>query len=491
MKLMNSAVACALAALLATGLPAVAKDLSPLDLARQLNEAFIQVADKASSSVVVIEVTEKIAAKDQNDPDSGSWWDVLPPGARRYFQDHNPHNHKPAHPRLEHGEGSGIVVSPDGYILTNNHVVENADKITVRLKDGSQFDADVKGVDPESDIAIIKINATALTPAKLGDSDASRVGEFVLAIGAPFELSYSVTVGHISAKGRTFEDLSTGYADQDFLQTDASINPGNSGGPLVNLYGEVIAINTMIEGMNTGIGFAIPINLAKRVMAHLLNEGKYTRSWIGIRIGDLAEDHDYQGLDGKLAPDTQQGVIVEEIQPEGPAARSDLRPGDVIIAIDGNPVKTSRELKDEIAAKTPGHQVILDVVRGPRHLSVKLTPETLPEEKELASNDQPSAGEIEAAPLGLTVQGLTKGLATQYGIDQTSGVIVTSVEQDSVAEDNGLKPGDVITEIDRKSISTPRQFRDALKTANLKRGMMVIVITDGASRFVVLRDTPQ
>lgn len=472
------------------GISAFAKDLSPLELARQLNEAFIEVADKASPSVVVIEITQKVANKDQNDPDSGSWWDVLPPGARRYFEDHTPHARKPARPHLEHGEGSGIVVSADGYILTNNHVVEDADQITVRLKDGSEFDAEVKGADPQSDIALIKIKTTGLIPAKLGDSDASRVGEFVLAIGAPFELTYSVTVGHISAKGRTFEELSSGYADQDFLQTDASINPGNSGGPLVNLYGEVIAINTMIEGMNTGIGFAIPINLAKRVMAHLMNEGKYNRSWIGVRIGDLAEDRDYQGLDGKLAPDVREGVIVEEIQPDGPAAHSSLRPGDVITAIDGQPVKTSRELKDDIAGKTAGRDVTLQIVRGPEHLTVTLAPQTLPDDTESAANSQPSASEVQAAPLGLTVQAMTKDLATQYGIDQTPGVVVTSVDQDSVADENGLKPGDVITEIDRKSISTPHQFREALKSANLKRGMMVIVITEGASRFVVLRETP-
>ena len=161
---------------------------------------------------------------------------------------------------------------------------------------------EVKGTDPESDIAVIKIKATGLTPAKLGDSDSTRVGEFVLAIGAPFALSYSVTFGHVSAKGRSFEGDTAGYADQDFIQTDASINPGNSGGPLVNLYGEVIAINTMIEGMNTGIGFAVPINLAKRVKDHLIAEGKFTRSWIGIRIEDLRDDPDYQSSRRQTGP---------------------------------------------------------------------------------------------------------------------------------------------------------------------------------------------
>ncbi len=259
------------AALLGCAGICAARDTSPLDLARQLNEAFIQVADQASKSVVVIKITGKSTENDGDD--SGSFLDSLPPEWRRYFEGRAGHGR--SRPQKVEGEGSGIVVTADGYILTNNHVVENADTIKVRFKDGREFDGEVKGTDPESDVAVVKIKASGLTPAKLGDSDATRVGEFVLAVGAPFTLSYSVTFGHVSAKGRSFEgEMGGAYADQDFIQTDASINPGNSGGPLVNLCGEVIAINTMIEGMNTGIGFAVPINLAKRVMAHLIRRGQ-------------------------------------------------------------------------------------------------------------------------------------------------------------------------------------------------------------------------
>ncbi len=479
-------------ALLFSGAPAGAKDPSPLDLARQLNEAFIEVADTVSPVVVVIEVTEKVSDKSAQDGDS--FWDLLPPDLRRRFENPggNPHTRKHYHPRKVEGEGSGIVVSPDGYILTNDHVVENAEKITVLFKDGKVYDGEVKGMDPESDIAVIKIKAAGLTAAKLGDSDATRVGEFVLAIGAPFTLSYSVTVGHVSAKGRSFEgEMGGAYADQDFIQTDASINPGNSGGPLVNLYGQVIAVNAMIEGPNTGIGFAIPINLAKRVMDHLINEGKYTRSWLGIRIGELKDDQDYLGLDRKLAPDTQDGVVVEEISPDGPASKSDLRPGDVITAVDGKNIRTARQLKDEIAAKKPGHAIVLDVVRGKEHLALKVTPEALPDEQELASNAHTGNGAIESSTLGLTVQALSKELADQYGVEATSGVIVTAVEQDSPADQHGIKVGDVITEINRQRISNPPQFRDALKAADSKSGMMVNLISNGASRFVVLKDTSQ
>jgi len=264
MKRIKPKTACLLAAaVMASGQPVLAKDSPALILARQLNEAFVEVADQVSPSVVVLYIRQKVNAKDAEE--GSSFWDLLPPEYRRHF-----HHQGGAQPEWLEGEGSGIIISPDGYILTNNHVVEDADEIEVRLKDGRKFTGEVKGVDPSTDIAVVKIKATGLTAAKLGDSDASRVGEFVLAIGAPFELNDTVTVGHVSAKGRVFEH----EADLDFIQTDAKILPGNSGGPLVNLYGEVIGINTMIEGLDSGIGFAVPINIAKRIKDHLINEGK-------------------------------------------------------------------------------------------------------------------------------------------------------------------------------------------------------------------------
>jgi serine protease Do len=461
------------AAVMATCPRAEAKHSPALDLARQLNDAFVEVADQVSPAVVVIDIRQKV--KDKQGEDGGSFWDILPPELRRHFQ-----NHGGAHSQWLAGEGSGLVISPDGYILTNNHVVEGADDIVVRLKDGRAFAGEIKGADPESDIAVVKIKATGLTPAKLGDSDATRVGEFVLAIGAPFELNDTVTVGHVSAKGRSFEQ----DADQDFIQTDAKILPGNSGGPLVNLYGEVIGINTMIEGLDTGIGFAVPINLAKRVKDHLINEGKFARSWLGIGIHELRYDSDYLSLDGKLAPDAREGVVVEAIFPGGPASKSDLRPGDVITAVDGKTVQTARQLRDEIADKKPGNAIMLVVVRGKEHLTIKATPGLTPTGDVLAVK---ASGE--PANFGLTVKGLTKELAEQYGVDLVAGVIVTAVDQDSLADIRGIKAGDVITEINRQRISTPRQFRDAVKSADPKRGLMVYLVSEGANRFVILKDS--
>jgi serine protease Do len=475
MKPIKPKAVCLLAAaVMASGPSAEARHSPALDLARQLNEAFVEVADEVSPAVVVIDIRQRV--KEKQGEDGGSFWDILPPELRKHFQ-----NHGGGHPQWLEGEGSGLLISPDGYILTNNHVVEGAEDIVVRLKDGRAFVGEVKGTDPESDIAVVKIDAKGLTPAKLGNSDATRVGEFVLAIGAPFELNDTVTVGHVSAKGRSFEQ----DADQDFIQTDAKILPGNSGGPLVNLYGEVIGINTMIEGLDTGIGFAVPINLAKRVKDHLISEGKFTRSWLGIQIHELRNDNEYLSLDGKLAPDVREGVVVEAILPGGPASNSDLRPGDVITGVDGKSVQTVRQLRDEIADKKPGSATTLVVVRGKEHLTIKATPGLTPAKDELAAKASPS----EPANLGLTVKGLTKELAEQYGVGYVSGVIVTAVDQDSLADERGIKTGDVITEINRQRISSLRQFREAVKSADPKRGLMVYLVSEGASRFVILKDS--
>jgi serine protease Do len=479
MKTIKPKTACLLAAaVLASGQPAQAKDSPALNIARQLNEAFVEVAQQVSPSVVVIYIRQKVNDKDADD--GGSFWDILPPEYRRHFQ-----HHGGEHQQWLEGEGSGIVITPDGYILTNNHVVDNADEIEVRLKDGRKFTGEVKGVDPETDIAVVKIKASGLTPAKLGDSDASRVGEFVLAIGAPFELNDTVTVGHVSAKGRVFEH----EADLDFIQTDAKILPGNSGGPLVNLYGEVIGINTMIEGLDSGIGFAVPINIAKRVKDHLITEGKYTRSWLGIGIDELKNDSDYLGLDGHLTPDVHDGVLVTDILPGGPASKSDLQPGDVITAVDGKTVQTVHQLRDEVSVKKAGRAAVLDVVRGKEHLTVKVAPGIMPSMNGMAARAQHSHDAVEPAGLGLTVQGLTKDLAQQYGLEVIPGVVVTAVAQDSPAAAQGIKPGDVITAINRQRVSTPRQFRDFVKSADPKRGLMVNLVSEGERRFVVLKDT--
>src|SRR5436190_4606669 len=249
-----------------------------LQLARQLNSAFVQVAERLSPTVVVINVVQAITSAEDEEEDGH--FDSMPPGFWRHFHEQF------KRPEQTLGQGSGVIIRGNGYILTNRHVVEDAESIDVRLKDGRSFKASVRGVDPQSDVAVIKIDAEGLPVAILADSAKTRVGEFAIAIGAPFSLDFSVTFGHVSAKGRS--NVVDGYEgatmDQDFIQTDALINPGNSGGPLVNIEGEVIGINTLIRGMHTGIGFAVPSNLAREIADQLIADGKFMRPWLGIAI---------------------------------------------------------------------------------------------------------------------------------------------------------------------------------------------------------------
>lgn len=370
-------------------LTARAETNSPaLALARQLNNAFIEVAEKVSPSVVVIKIAHKPGTLDADDSEN-PLWDLIPREFRKQLEEEREKRRKAAEEQDRHtdqppvfdGQGSGIVIREDGYILTNFHVVEDAEKIRVRLRDGRAFDATVQGLDAKSDMAVIKINATNLAAVKFGDSDAVRVGEFAVAIGAPFELDYSVTFGHVSAKGRTDVIRSLGVnsqgatMDQDFLQTDASINPGNSGGPLVNLYGEVIGINTLIRGLHTGIGFAVPSNLAREVADQLVTSGKFTRIWLGIGIRGLREDEDSRDL--SLGVD--DGVLVTELRADGPASKSDLLSSDIILRVDGRKVATATQLRNEIRTKKAGAAVKLDVFRMGKNLQIKVYPEVWPE----------------------------------------------------------------------------------------------------------------
>ncbi|HWN93657.1 MAG TPA: trypsin-like peptidase domain-containing protein [Methylomirabilota bacterium] len=368
--------------------PAAVTNSPALDLARQLNNAFIEVAEKVSPSVVVIRVAQRERAEALDDMDN-PFWDLVPEEFRKQFEEERERRRKEGGGRGGrrgektpefNGQGSGVIVRDDGYILTNFHVVEDSEKILVRLRDGRKFEATVTGRDEQSDLAVIKINATNLAAAKFADSAAVRVGEFAVAIGAPFELDYSVTFGHVSAKGRSRVVPSFGInsqgatMDQDFIQTDASINPGNSGGPLVNLYGEVIGINTLIRGLRTGIGFAVPANLAREVSAQLIANGKFPRSWLGVSIRSLRDDEEAREDVSEV-----DGVLVISLRPDGPAIKSDLKPGDVITAVDSKTVSTETQLRNEIRGKTPGHAVTLDVLRNKKPIKVKVHPELWPE----------------------------------------------------------------------------------------------------------------
>ncbi len=458
-----------------------------LELARQLNQAFVQVAADVSPAVVVITVTQKASASPRTDAggegdDEENPLDRLPPEFRRWF--HNPRRDQA--PEKTIGQGSGVIIRADGYILTNRHVVEDAEKIEVRLKDGRTFKAAIRGVDAPADVAVIKIDAKNLPVARLADSDKTRVGEFAIAIGAPFALDYSVTFGHVSAKDRSNISAEPGNSmtDQSFIQTDANINPGNSGGPLVNIDGEVIGINTLIRGLHTGIGFAIPSNMAREVADKLITDGKFSRSWLGIAIRSLREFPEYRDF----VPGVREGVVVTEIVPDGPAAKSDLHPADVITAVDGKPVVTSQQLKDEIRSKKVGQNLTLTIFRKGDLVKLQVKPGEWVEGGTADSHNGSLNEDGSTSGLGLSVETLSRELADKFDVGTTDGVIITAVDENGLAARNGIKPGDVITEINRKSIKNLRQYREAVKNLDTKKGVIINLVSDGAKKFEILKD---
>jgi len=419
--------------------------------ARRLSEGFVAVADRASPSVVQIYVT----ARDEKADLLARMFGAGQGGAG---QGDDP---------VAHGMGSGVVLSPDGAILTNNHVVEDALTINVRLRDGRTLPARLVGRDPATDLAVVKVDATGLTPAKFADSDAARVGEWVVAIGSPFGLGYTVTAGVLSAKGRGGLGMN---AIEDYLQTDASINPGNSGGPLCNLQGEVLGINTMIVGRGQGIGFAVPSNMAQQVAAQILKTGRVSRAWLGVGVQDVTPE-----LAAALKVAASQagaGALVNSVAEGGPAFRANVRPGDVIASVGGHAVHDGHDLVRETIALQVGQQASLEIVRGGSHYGAMATLSERPEQQGTAGPAQlpvqPRQG------LGLVVRDLAASQAAQLGLGSKSLPVVTQVIGGSSADRAGLKVGDVIVECNGAPDPTSAGVADAAKSGTLllrvKRG---------------------
>jgi Do/DeqQ family serine protease len=448
------------------------------DVVHQLNNAFAKVFETVAPSVVIIEVSKK------NDITESSPLDDL------FFQgapDENNQRRNPSGPRPIQSEGSGFIVRPDGYIFTNFHVVEGADKIDVKLKDGRNFPARVVGTDEKTDIAVIKIDAKDLPVVELGDSDAVRVGQFAFAIGAPFKLDYTFTYGVISGKGRS-KLLQTGaYSISDYLQTDASINPGNSGGPLCDIDGKVIGMNTLINGMNRGLGFAIPVNMAKEIGTELIAGHKIMRPWLGIRIETLGDDPTIRDLFNGA----DKGVVVRTIEADAPASKSDLRPFDVITHVDGTPIDSDSQLQHEVLKKKIGQSVQLSVWRKGQTIKVPIKTGELPSEIAQASNTlpiQPTPPTQESAgKFGLQVQELTKDVAERLHLPVQQGVVVTDVEDNSIAAAQDIQREDVITEVDGKPVTNVKSFREALNKADPKRGVLLYLDRKGSKTFAVLK----
>jgi serine protease Do len=466
---------------------AAASEPSPgLQLARQLNEAFAEVAERVSPAVVIIDVIQ-LAGTNSGPEEDEERFEAVPPELWRYYRE----RFGQRAPDPARGEGSGVIIRDDGYILTNGHVVDSAESIRVRLKDGRVFKASVRGVDPQSDVAVIKIDAKGLPVATLADSSKTMVGEFAIAIGAPFDLDYTVTIGHISAKGRSnvIRGREAQRLDQDYLQTDALINPGNSGGPLLNIDGEVIGINTMIRGLHTGIGFAIPSSLAREVSDKLIADGKFTRPWLGITIRALRDNPAARAA----IKGVDNGVVVEEIMPEGPAARSDLARSDIITAVDGRAVSNAEELRGEVRRKTIGKPVTLEVYRldakgncKPLQIQVTLSEWVQPPTVATIGFRNP-ATERDPSGLGVTVHILTLDVARLFGAEVARGVLVVGVEKGTPAARKGIQPGDIITAVDKKPIASPKEFREAIKSADVKKGVALDLMTGMKAHVEILK----
>lgn len=439
---------------------------------------FVSLAKKMKPLVVNISTTAVSEARGgaqdfgspfgEEDPFNDFW--------RRFFGGPGgPGGQGPRGPQRQRSSGSGFLIDSDGSILTNNHVVENAQKIIVKLSDDSEHEAKVIGRDPKTDIAVIKIEAKSSLPmATLGDSDKLEVGEWVVAIGNPFGLDSTVTSGIVSAKGR---HINQGPYD-NFIQTDASINPGNSGGPLINLRGEVVGINTAIftrSGGNIGIGFAIPVNLAKELLPQLRGKGKVTRGYLGVLIQKVTPE-----IADSLGMERGYGALVANVSKDGPAEKAGVKVGDVIVEFDGKEVKDSAELPIIVARTQVEKKVRMKVLRDKKEVMLNVAVGELKEEEVVAS--APEKGE-----LGMTVQRLTPQIAESLGLEKAEGVVVTQVEPGSAADEAGIRRGDVILEIDRKAVRSVDEYKKSVATIRKGRGILFLVRRGESTLFLALK----
>ena len=435
---------------------------------------FVALSKKLRPVVVNISSTQVSESRSQQGPQEfGSPFGEEDPFNdfwRRFFGGPIPRG-----PQRQRSLGSGFIIDGDGSILTNNHVVENAQKIVVKLADEQEYEAKVIGRDPKTDIAVIKIEAkTKLTPANFGDSDGLEVGEWVMAIGNPFGLDSTVTSGIVSAKGR---HIGQGPYD-NFIQTDASINPGNSGGPLINLRGEVIGINTAIfsrTGGNIGIGFAIPVNLVKELLPQLRGKGKVTRGYLGVLIQKVTPE-----LAESLGMEKSQGALVANVSKDGPADKSGVKVGDVIVEFDGKEIKDSGDLPIIVARTPVDKKVRMKVLRDKKDLTLNVAVGELKDEEVVAS--APEKGEM-----GLTVQRLTPQIAESLGLEKAEGIVVSAVEPGSAADEAGIRRGDVIVEIDRKAIRNLEEYKKSIATVRKGKGVLFLVRRGESTLFLALR----
>jgi serine protease Do len=451
--------------------------------ARNLSDAFAHVADQITPSMVSVSSLTKAKRVGTRNNKRGNMNDPFFDHFRDFFGDDfmdrfGGGQDSPNSPSQQ-GLGTGVIIDDKGHILTNNHVIGDADEVRVRLHDKRSFKAEIVGSDPRSDLAVIKIKADGLIPAKLGDSDKLKIGEWVVAAGNPFGLDNSITAGIVSAKGRS---LVGGAQYEDFIQTDAAINPGNSGGPLVNLEGEVVGINTAIfsrSGGYMGIGFAIPITMARKVMESLISKGKVVRGWLGIGIQNLTEDlarsFNYTGSDGAL---------VGHIENNGPAAKAGIQQGDIIVKLGNDKINDVNQLRNLVASLVPGTTISVELLRDSRTKIVDVKVGELPSS---VGSEAPQPNPSTESDLGISVENLSVDLARKLKSKHSEGVVVTGVRPDGIAAQNGLQTRDIIISVNSEKIRNVEEFLDAIKRADLNKGVRLVVESQGMEHYLFLR----
>jgi len=442
---------------------------------RQMGKAFASIAEKASPAVVGVRATKTLRASSRqwlNREPSSPFEDEL----FRYFfgPRSSPRDREEQEPK-QIAQGSGFIISSDGYILTNNHMVGEAETVTVQLVDGRKANAKIIGADPETDVAIVKIDESNLPCIELANSDALEVGEWVIAIGNPFGLSHTVTAGIVSAKGRS----QIGIANyEDLIQTDAAINLGNSGGPLLNLDGKAVGMNTAIigPGGNVGIGLAIPSNMARNIYMQLKETGKVIRGYLGVAIDDVQPNMaDFFGLD------EAKGVLISQVTEDSAAEKAGLKRGDVVVELDGQVVDSANTFRNRVAMHKPGTRVEIVILRDGKRRTITATLDARPDDTS-AAGEQPQV----RARLGMTVQTLTDELAQRLGYEGLAGVVVTEVTPGSEADNEGIERGALVREVDREPVKNVREFNDAIEKAQKRGRALLLIRVEDIDRYIVL-----
>ena len=460
-------------------LSVLAQDQDSIATLRQMGKAFASIAEKASPAVVSLK-SERTVTREYSIMPDWPFGDPFSDPFDFFFRRRSPRQRQQPRQYREPrtAQGSGFIISADGYILTNNHMVQGAEKVEIELTDGRKFTAKIIGADSDSDVAVVKIDAGNLPYLELADSDALEVGEWVLAIGNPLGLSHTVTAGIVSAKGRS----GFGLADfENFIQTDAAINFGNSGGPLINLDGKVVGINTAIAGStgNIGIGFAIPINMAKHAYEQLVKGGTVERGWLGVGIMDLTDETaPFFGLEKNT-----KGALISEVTEGSAAEKAGLKHNDVVLELNGKPVESRDAFRNKIAMLKPGSQIQLVVWRDGKRKAITVKLGKRPPTEEITGELSPET----INELGFTVEDLTSEIAERYGYEGQSGVVVREVESGSQAEEKGIAPGALIKEVNQQKVRNTKEFNEAIKKARKEGGALLLVKRGRYTIFVPLK----